>query len=1794
MKKQLRIFTSIAALCILFAVCISLGTISVEAYSYGSDHTTGNLTSFTGKLEESTVNKSEDISLTAADQLRANAGQLQIYGYADYWRQACAWTTCKLTFTYYNSSGSKISSKQAIIDDKYYSTGGWKNSLKIDWTKVPANTAKIRISYYCSNSLTVDPAVKNIKIYLKDATAPAYSVCAPVTSPAKYKLGTTIRYQVKFSEPVNVTSSGYLNFKVGSQTINSQSKYAGQSSDKTTLYYDFTLPATSTTGDNLAVSLVNISGLSVKDDAQNSVTVNKTLNLSSGFYVDNKPPAATSMTTDASTGAVYKIGEKLVFNVTFRENVWVSGSPYIALSNGKKATYVKKTSTDTNICTFEYEVVQGDDAENIAITGVDFSGIYDAVKNYATEAPEYSTSAYNSFMNGRNVCIDTKAATVEFAEAEEGWKKEHKVVLVPADNISGVRAIYAAWATGDSAPVYPVAPNVDLATNQVTTPKVSGEYKLYVRVEDNVDNVADYSSPYTYMVDYDVPVIEKSYTTEEGLVNTITTSAKDSHSGVESLTYRWINENDAEVLSGTVNDGIKRPTSDGVYTIILTATDKAGNVAEESIENLAVDSIAPQVVFEPNGDADYEKIHTTSISVTDEKAGVKEYYYLWSDSAQKPDTKDEKWVLANTNTFQTPENQSGTYYLHIKATDKVGNTAVVSSAGFNIDNAAPIISFKPDGNSDYIGDKSCDVKIEIADKVSLRTEITAWYAISEDKENYGELMPLTSEVVTVDTTKTAKYLTVKATDKAGNEALIQSKPYMPDTTAPEGTITKTEDKYYVNTNTVNVRISATDDYSSAILMQIKVDDKEGEWEEYETAKAITFDKNEGEHTVSVRFKDKSDNTSAYVDITYHYDVTAPEILFDYSSSTLTNQSVTVTATATDDKSEAKFTTETTKIFDVNGSFEFIAYDEAGNIARKVATVDYIDKTKPAISVTSDRFDGKKYQDAKVKVEASDANGIAKIEYAIVEKGETPSEMTECENGEEISISGLDGAYYVAVRATDSVGNTDSVNSQNILFDNTVPVATVTYEPSKRTARDVVATVTFNEDTVITNNEGKNTYTFTENGEFTFEFKDEAGNTGSETAVVSWIDRSQPTAKVLLSHDGWTTEDITVTLLPQPQSIIQNVVFNGEPVEENELNEYTFSEYGILDYEIYDIETEVITEDSVIIKIDRTAPSIKEIHYSETSWTNKDVTVSVDAEDDLSEIEYVNGKTHTFTENGSHTFTISDSAGNITEETVSVDFIDKDTPVPTITYYADGEVYDIATPTNKNVIAKVTFDEGASPVSMVNNNGKFEYEFESNGNFKFMFTDKAGNTGEVLAAVSKIDKIAPTGYVTYSKSSWTNTDVVATLHTSDDVNEVIITNNSSSADYTFVENGVFVYEFKDVAGNTATVKAEVSIIDKKKPTLSYTLSTADPTPFSVFATVTADEKVTFINNDGKPSKQFSSNGEYKFEAIDRAGNTSEINVVVTNISKETTPVKIVYSKTEPTNEDVFVTIEPQDGKSYIYVTNNNGQKTKRFTENGEFTFTYKNAAGIEGEATASVTNIDKEAPVVTVSYSHDSVTKEDVVATFNCEENVEYPYLVIDNKYTFTENRKIQFTIKDAAGNVTNVIAETTLIDKKAPVIQVETPYEIIALNKAFDAMKGITATDENKINGKIVADGDVDTSKVGNYTVTYRVKDIAGNVCEAQKHVTVYDPKSFNVFVNGQMATGNQIVLNSTKLDITAMNVEGRLEAKFLPGKKFVGDFKTKGTKILPDGELPGVGYYTLYLRDDDRNARIAYVFVQE
>ena len=107
------------------------------------------------------------------------------------------------------------------------------------------------------------------------------------------------------------------------------------------------------------------------------------------------------------------------------------------------------------------------------------------------------------------------------------------------------------------------------------------------------------------------------------------------------------------------------------------------------------------------------------------------------------------------------------------------------------------------------------------------------------------------------------------------------------------------------------------------------------------------------------------------------------------------------------------------------------------------------------------------------------------------------------------------------------------------------ISTISYDITELTNKNVIASITFNKnDVTITNNEGSNQYIFDKNGEFTFEYVDSEGNTGTNIAKVNWIDKEVPEINVeyeninngkavnviiqsneeLVAIDGWTLSD----------------------------------------------------------------------------------------------------------------------------------------------------------------------------------------------------------------------------------------------------------------------------------------------------------------------------------------------------------------------------------------------------------------------------------------------------------------------------------------------------------------------------------------------------------------------------------------------------------------------------------------------------------------------------------------------
>ena len=116
-----------------------------------------------------------------------------------------------------------------------------------------------------------------------------------------------------------------------------------------------------------------------------------------------------------------------------------------------------------------------------------------------------------------------------------------------------------------------------------------------------------------------------------------------------------------------------------------------------------------------------------------------------------------------------------------------------------------------------------------------------------------------------------------------------------------------------------------------------------------------------------------------------------------------------------------------------------------------------------------------------------------------------------------------GTYIFRIQ--DKAGNSAQIEASTNLIDKEVPTAQIEYDITQTTNNAVTATIILSkENAYVTNNNGNKTYTFNKNGEFTFEFQDEAGNKGTAKAKVNWIIEKEPEEEITLKSKYKTIEE----------------------------------------------------------------------------------------------------------------------------------------------------------------------------------------------------------------------------------------------------------------------------------------------------------------------------------------------------------------------------------------------------------------------------------------------------------------------------------------------------------------------------------------------------------------------------------------------------------------------------------------------------------------------------------------------
>jgi len=182
-----------------------------------------------------------------------------------------------------------------------------------------------------------------------------------------------------------------------------------------------------------------------------------------------------------------------------------------------------------------------------------------------------------------------------------------------------------------------------------------------------------------------------------------------------------------------------------------------------------------------------------------------------------------------------------------------------------------------------------------------------------------------------------------------------------------------------------------------------------------------------------------------------------------------------------------------------------------------------------------------------------------------------------------------------------------------------------------------------------------------------------------------------------------------------------------------------------------------------------------------------------------------------------------------------------------------------------------------------------------------------------------------------------------------------------------------------------------------------------------------------------------------------------------------------------------------------------------TKVGTYTVTYTatDSAGNIGTAKRVVNVIDHDSPVVTLTGVTADIpvggTYHELGATVS--DNVDSHLTAVitgDVDTTKVGSYTVTYTATDRAGNIGTAKRVVKVIDRGAPVVTLIGVTADIEVGENYSEL-GATVTDNVDTNLTAVITGDVDTTKVGSYTLTYTATDSVGNIGKTTRVVKVVD-----------------------------------------------------------------------------------------
>jgi hypothetical protein len=263
-----------------------------------------------------------------------------------------------------------------------------------------------------ANSLGANKAI------VVDGAAPSVTLVTASTADGTYGVGSVIQIEVWFNETLTVTGTPTLALATGSPATTTVAYAFGSGS--AILRFNYTIAAGNSSSDldYTATSALALAGGTITDASGNAAVLTlpapgglNSLADSKAIVVDGGAPTVTNVTASNADG-IYGVGQIINVQVTFSENVNVSGAPQVYLPTVSPAISAANYSSGsgTNVLTFNYLVTAGNssadlDYQDSASLVLNGGTIRDAAMNNAM-LPLSAPGGAGSLGANKNIIID--------------------------------------------------------------------------------------------------------------------------------------------------------------------------------------------------------------------------------------------------------------------------------------------------------------------------------------------------------------------------------------------------------------------------------------------------------------------------------------------------------------------------------------------------------------------------------------------------------------------------------------------------------------------------------------------------------------------------------------------------------------------------------------------------------------------------------------------------------------------------------------------------------------------------------------------------------------------------------------------------------------------------------------------------------------------------------------------------------------------------------------------------------------------------------------------------------------------------------------------------------------------------------------------------------------------------------------------------------------------------------------------------------------------------------------------